>query len=607
MEVRERTVNLFLKEYERRENYGYIYNNRTGTYVDRRNVNDVTIPIFHFIGATAEYGTNQQSNIVSHYEESHNYRRYYSTSKLPEYAPEAGNEYTDIVLKIEFKDGVKREQKIIVYESEPQRGYNIEDYNALGDGDVLNTIAVGVLSRELSLTAAQLKKISANGMSLINTSDVDRYSNVDQVCTIDSVEITYKYRNRGTRGRISKIIPEDYTNIIANENFTITYKYESIVSDEPQGFLSVIAENQDTGEVVRLAYRSQVNVADGGQGTFTIPAFALSSGKWKITLYGHPAQTAQYYEDDDPYWLENGTSVQYTVRENSSASGVTCDGHPIPQVEWESVSQAAYQVKFGDYDSGARAGAETSFIVPRIFPDGAYPVQVRTANSAGIWSEWTELEYVTIRNVEPLMDLWVTATQSGVDIVVSWIGSGERPSKFAVFRDGKMIRVTGYGFSRFVDRIGAGGTYEVLGVTADRYYKSSGKVSARLNLAADLLSADGGYTWLAGKYTPDRKNQPEDVREDVSFVYYAGREKPIAYRTKQRSRTKSFTYVFKNRIPARTLKELVGSEVIVKTTRGEHIRGVIPEMSWGDARFVSPSFQIREIWGEEDGLEYPIE
>jgi hypothetical protein len=144
-------------------------------------------------------------------------------------------------------------------------------------------------------------------------------------------------------------------------------------------------------------------------------------------------------------------------------------------------------------------------------------------------------------------------------------------------------------------------------VTSGRYYKSSGQIAGRLQLSADLLSADGGYTWLAGKYTPDRKTQPEDLREDVSFVYYAGREKPIAYRTRQRSRTKSFLYVFKKRIPARTIRALVGSEVIVKTTRGEQIRGVIPEMSWGDARFVSPSFQIREIWGEEDGLEYPTE
>jgi hypothetical protein len=168
-----------------------------------------------------------------------------------------------------------------------------------------------------------------------------------------------------------------------------------------------------------------------------------------------------------------------------------------------------------------------------------------------------------------------------------------------------MIAVLDPSAEQFVDRIGAGGIYEVLAVTANRYYKSSGQIAGRLRLSADLISVDGGYTWLAGKYTPDRKSQPEDIREEISFVYYAGRGKPTAFRTGERSRSKSFSYVFKSRIPARRLREMVGSEVIVKTTRGEHIRGVIPEMNWGDARFVTPSFQIREVWGEEDGLEYP--
>jgi hypothetical protein len=144
-------------------------------------------------------------------------------------------------------------------------------------------------------------------------------------------------------------------------------------------------------------------------------------------------------------------------------------------------------------------------------------------------------------------------------------------------------------------------------VKPTRYYKSSGVLPFRLRLAADVLSTDGGYSWIPLKYTPDRKYQPEEVRTDVTFAYYAGREKPVPFTTGQRTRVKNFSYIFKSREAARTLRAVEGREVLLKTTRGESIVGVIGEMNWGDARRPVVSFQVREIDGEEDRLEYPTE
>ena len=194
--------------------------------------------------------------------------------------------------------------------------------------------------------------------------------------------------------------------------------------------------------------------------------------------------------------------------------------------------------------------------------------------------------------------------QEGTNAVIRWTAfSGA--AHYAVFRDGVMIAVTDANAVQYVDRIGAGGEYEVLAVTAGRYYKSSGMLRLRLRLAADLISADGGYTWIACRLTPDRKSQPEDIREDITFVYYAGSEKPAAFRSGQRERVKSFSYIFFSREPARRMRELLGREIIVKTTRGEHIRGTVADISWGDAKQPVVSFQVREVRGEEDGLEYP--
>ena len=478
-------------------------------------------------------------------------------------------------------------------------------YGEIGlNSGILGTLAAGSTSVTVNLTTAQLRNAAAYGVRVFPASEFgDHTSNTTILGGDLGTALIYTPVNPASRGRVTDLTPGNYSSIVASEDVTIGYTYHQDYGGYAQAWLGVLAVNQDTGRNVLIARKKAVSVPDGGRGSFTIPAGTLTAGRWTISISAAPAASADYYADTDDFWV-TGQDFVYTVRENPSASGVICDGRPIPLVEWDSVSQAAYQVRFGDCDSGARAGTGASFVVPRIFRDGAYPVTVRTASSAGTWSAWTETEYVTVQNAEPSGAFTAQAEQEGVNMRISWTAfSGA--AHYAVFRDGAMIAVLDSSAEQYVDRIGAGGIYEVLAVTADRYYKSSGSVTGRLRLAADLISADGGYTWIAGRLTPERKSQPEDVREDISFVYYAGREKPTAFRTGQKNRTKSFVYVFKNRTPARTLRSLVGSEVIVKTTRGEHIRGVIPEMNWGDARFVTPSFQIREIWGEEDGLEYP--
>lgn len=489
----------------------------------------------------------------------------------------------------------------------PLSGNEQTRYGEIGlNSGILGTLAAGSYYATVNLNAAQVKNAAKYGVRVFPATEFGDHTSYTTILGGDlGTALIYTPINPASRGRVTDLVPGNYASIVASEDTEIGYTYHQDCGGYAQAWLGVLAVNQDTGKNVLIARKKSVSVPDGGRGTFTIPAGTLSAGRWTITISAAPAASANYYADTDDFWV-TGQEFVYTVRENPSASGVTCDGRPIPEVEWTSVSQAAYQVRFGDYDSGARAGTETSFIVPRIFRDGAYPVTVRTASSAGTWSDWTEVEYVTVRNVEPAGDFSAQAEQDGVNMRISWTAFAGA-EHYAVFRDGVMIAVTDPDADQVIDRLGAGGSYEVLAVTADRYYKSSGQIAGRLRLAADLISADGGYTWLAGRLTPERKSQPEDVREDISFVYYAGREKPTAFRTGQKNRSKSFVYVFKNRTPARTLRSLVGSEVIVKTTRGEHIRGVIPEMNWGDARFVSPSFQIREVWGEEDGIEYPTE
>lgn len=581
-------------------------------------------------------------------------------------------------------------------------------YNQFGgSANVVGSIAAGSTAGTLAMTRAQAANALAYGVKVFPAQEFGTQNSLVRA----SGAVVFTPVNPASRGRVTDLTPGPYSVIVAGEGAVIGYTYRHDGGGYAQAYLSVIASNQDTGEVVTICRKASVSVADGARGSFTIPADTLGEGRWTLTVCAAPSASASYYADGDAFWT-SGQTFTYVVRENPSASVVTCDGKPVPTVSWSSSGQAAYQVRFGDYDSGARVGSETSFTVPRIFRDGAYPVQVRTATSAGNWSAWTDTEYMEIQNVEPSGDFPTEAAQDGANALIRWnvpipltweqgairsadgvnsssntrirtsgylpvtaegltvtipagmqwyvmrysspstdgfIGAagwktasgatgaevgeyvrfvfayttsqtpitpdrgsllearypGVTAAHYAVFRDGEMIAVTGSDAAQFVDRFGAGGEYEVLAVTAGHYYKSSGPLPLRLKLAADLISADGGYTWLACRLTPDRKSQPEDIREDVTYAYYAGSDKPAAFRTHRRQRTKTFSFIFFSRAAARALRQLVGQEVSVKTTRGEHIRGVIGEMSWGDARQITASFSVREVRGEEDGLEYP--
>ncbi len=500
---------------------------------------------------------------------------------------------------IAFADSIDVALNTGTYESDDGR-IRYDSIRNLGTS--IGTITPGNTSATFNLTREQAQKAIEGMIYLRPVTEFKKIDNEAYISYKDS-GVLYTPNNPAAKGRVSDILPGNYANIILNEAQTVSYTYHHDAGGYAQAFLSVTARNLNTGETVTICHKQAVSVADGAQGSFTIPANALTPGRWTLAICAAPAASADYYGDTSDFWT-TGEEITYTVRLNPVTSAVECDGKPIPSVEWDAVAQAAYQVRFGDYDSGARTGSGETFTVPKIFRDGAYPVQVRSASSAGDWSAWTETEYAEIQNVPPSGDFSAEAVQEGTNAVIRWTAfSGA--AHYAVFRDGVMIAVTDANAVQYVDRIGAGGEYEVLAVTSGRYYKSSGLLRLRLRLAADLISADGGYTWIACRLTPDRKSQPEDIREDITFVYYAGSEKPAAFRSGQRERVKSFSYIFFSREPARRMRELLGREIIVKTTRGEHIRGTVADISWGDAKQPVVSFQVREVRGEEDGLEYP--
>jgi len=496
-------------------------------------------------------------------------------------------------------------------------------------GDAVGSISAGAKILTKALTAAQAAKILHTCQAVIRPTSEAANATSETYIDRDASSLVIERRNPAAKGIASEITPGALAVIVGNEDTELRYRYVQNYGGYAQAYISVIADNVNTGERVVIAKKAAKAVDDGLTATYTIPADTLAAGTWDVTICAAPAASANYYGNDDEFWT-TGQTVRYTVKENPTAGGVTCDGKPVPTVSWESSAQAAWQVRFGDYDSGARAGDETSFTVPKIFSDGAYPVRVRTASQAGEWSEWTDTYWATIRNVPPEGRVLLSAETVAGNVRLTWteeqvyteplLTSESEPlmtsggniilasmvaalsDHYAVFRDGKLIAVTADEF--YTDKTG-GGEYQVIALTG-MYYIPSNIVDLWPHIACDLISSDGGETWIPLKYTPDLKSEPEEVRTEITYYYYAGREKPIAVNTQQKSRSKSFSYRFKRRRDAQALRALNGCEVILKTSRGERIWGVVEDMTYTDAHVVTVSFSIRETDEDEDHVEYNV-
>ena len=502
-------------------------------------------------------------------------------------------------------------------------------WSITSSGDVLGSISAGAKILTKTLTAAQAAKILNTCQAVIRPTSEAANATSRTYLNRDASSLIIERRNPAAKGIASEITPGALAVIVGNEDTELRYRYVQNYGGYAQAYISVIADNVNTGERVVIAKKAAKAVDDGLAATYTIPADTLAAGTWDVTICAAPAASANYYGDNDEFWT-TGQTVRYTVKENPTAGGVTCDGKPVPTVSWESSAQAAWQVRFGDYDSGARAGDETSFTVPKIFSDGAYPVRVRTASQAGEWSEWTDTYWATIRNVPPEGRVLLSAETVAGNVRLTWteeqvyteplLTSESEPlmtsggnvilasmvaalsDHYAVFRDGKLIAVTADEF--YTDKTG-GGEYQVIALTG-MYYIPSNIVDLWPHIACDLISTDGGENWIPLKYTPDLKSEPEEVRTEITYYYYAGREKPIAVNTQQKSRSKSFSYRFKRRRDAQALRALNGCEVILKTSRGERIWGVVEDMTYTDAHVVTVNFSIRETDEDEDHVEYNV-
>lgn len=378
--------------------------------------------------------------------------------------------------------------------------------------------------------------------------------------------------------RAALVFPEAYGlspaggEIVLAEN-SIALKWKARVEYEgtvltPSAVPSVfdLQYSVNGGEVWNdLTQAYTASVSDGVY-TYTAAAGTFPAGVviWRV----RPRVSGHVYDA----WAQES----FVVKVQASTSSVTCNGLPNPTVSWASSSQIAYQVRFANYDSGAVYGAATSHVIPYIYADGVYPVQVRTQASDGTWSEWTEIEYVTITNEPVVGTITLTAIRSAHAVTLKWIVI-KAWEKYILYRNDVPIYV---GTAKEFTDIGATGEcrYYVRAMQGNYYGQSSVRV-VDATPAVDCMYDMTEEKWIPLKYSSAVRTRSYSETVNAVYRYYAGRRYPAAFVDGTRDRQLNVSYCFKTLADADTVYAALGHTVLYKDTQGRRIIGLFGGMA----------------------------
>lgn len=339
--------------------------------------------------------------------------------------------------------------------------------------------------------------------------------------------------------------------------------------------------------------------------SYTIPAGTMSSGTldWRIV--------AKYVDNTfvQPI-IEPDETSRFVYKPNPTTSTVTCDGKPQPTVSWTSSEQRSYQVRFGDYDSGAVYSAAKSHTIPRFFADGNYPVQVRTQVASGEWSDWSEVIYVAITNTPPDDAITLTAVRDGDAVKLLWYCMYNATYvQYIVYRNGIPIHRTngGKNMAGYVDNLAVGEcVYYVRGITSAKNYYQSESKTVDATPVTDLLYDVEAGTYIRLRYTVSAPTTVTYSRQiGVSYQYFAGRTEPVAIVNGRIERSTTQTYGSRTRELADKIDAMTGRTVQFRDKRGGGIYGVIEQVQTVHGRIHSVTFTVREVWHDER-VEYTV-
>jgi len=344
-----------------------------------------------------------------------------------------------------------------------------------------------------------------------------------------------------------------------------------------------ITYSENSGETwLSLVENAEVITEDNRQ-YYDVPKDTFANGviQWRVTplIYGHEQEISP--------------KATFIARAQASVIYLNCDGKPTPTLNWSATSQVAYQVQFGDYDSGAVYSSANTCMIPYIFDDGIYKTRIRTQASSGVWSEWSEMHYVTIKNNPANISVNISVQATRHAVVISLDPITTYCTAIVLYRNN--IPIKNGKFETFTDVAATGHTEYKVKAKGVNYYAQSNTVTVDATPKNDCLYDMDAQEWIPLKYSLNERERSYDNSVETFYKYYSGRTKPVAFTENNSTRTVTLSYVLKTREEAERIMKLAGKVIVYKDTNGGIMFGVLTAPNYISGRFYPVSFSITEI------------
>ena len=140
------------------------------------------------------------------------------------------------------------------------------------------------------------------------------------------------------------------------------------------------------------------------------------------------------------------------------------------------------------------------------------------------------------------------------------------------------------------------GEYIIRGVTNEGYYGDSVPVYAYLAIENAVLGLMADESpWLPLRLRRgERPTHEGSYSVQVDYVYYYGRQKPVAYTSRMSEASHDFTFTLRDPVLVRTLRSLLGQTVVYKDCWGDVVIGMLGSVQMSHGRAADVQFTITE-------------
>lgn len=290
-------------------------------------------------------------------------------------------------------------------------------------------------------------------------------------------------------------------------------------------------------------------------------------------------------------WSEWSDSAQIVLVSAPSTPvlSVTSGRSPQPVLTWQSVGQAGYQLRIGDYDTGTVYGTAQQYRYSGYLPDGLTLIQLRTQNQYELWSAWSEYVVDVKNNPSAVDDFSVfVELRSFADAFVLW-PTVEGAQSYLVYRDNVLVGRCGAEDTSYSDALGVGEvSYRVRAVLDGGNYVLSEPFVVTLQPKGVQIRALQGGEWLDVSHSLTSLPSVDVTRtRAVSLYNYAGARYPVPEVSPFETMTYNLSVAFKRGDPmVARFEALMGQLVIVKDQYSNLVVGVLGTWTRAQNAFV---------------------